>query len=75
MTIYHMSERGTAAVAQDKAAGLDIYWQSERSRAAQGSVEEGMAIYLQSERNLTLTDPSYTVEEGMEIYYASERDR
>ena len=75
MTLYQMSEWGTAPVDLTNEAGLDIYWQSERSSAAPGSFEDGMAIYLASERNLIPADLGFTIDEGMAIYHASERDR
>lgn len=70
MTIYHKSEWGTTPFARTNEAGLDIYWQSERSSAAQGSIEEGMAIYQQSERSGAAPG---SIEEGMAIYLQSER--
>jgi hypothetical protein len=54
---------------------LAIYHQSERSLASPRANMEGMAIYLQSERNFTLADPDAAKDEGMEIYFASERGR
>lgn len=57
-------------------SGMKIYQQSERADywGPFRVIEKGMAIYHESERNLTSVGPVFSNEEGLAIYLESERN-